>query len=210
MGPNPAYEEMRPPHLASSPLGGNTVAETPSRRQGTGGPNPSDIIAPPGYQGDGPRPLGSSALDDLLLLPMRFGDLAREVGRLCNFLQNVFARVAWDTIVPSVDVTGTSDGASGSYVKVFPARSGYGVEMRNVQVGMNAAGVVQVVAIRSDALYATGPKRILAVVRTTANQLTQLVTSDLHLEPDETLYAWCSSASNHFDFCGEFRARRSE
>jgi hypothetical protein len=209
MGPTSAHELMTPPHLGSSAFDGDTRAETPSREQAEAGPNPADIDHLLGQQGDPRRPVKPSALDDLLLLPMRFGDLAREIRNLRNLLAMAFAPVAWVNQVATVDVAGTALG-SGSYLRVMHAQGGTGRELRNVMVGGSAAGLYQLLASSSDAIYANRLGRVLGSVRLTANMLTVPYTPLIHVEPNEHLYLYNASAAVNFDFSAEYRARRSQ
>lgn len=200
---------MTPPHLGASAFDGDTRAETPSREQASAGPHPANIEAPIGVQGDPRRPVQPSALDDLLLLPMRFGDLAREIRNLRNLLAMAFMPVIWVNHVATIDVAGTTLG-SGSYTRVLNAMGGTGREVRNIMIGGSAAGVYQLYANNADAMYSNRLGRAMGSVRLTANNLVQPFSPIVHLEANEHLYLYNASASVNFDFSAEHRARRSE
>jgi len=145
----------------------------------------------------------------LLLTPMRLGDVAHAVDRLYDLLAPAYAPLVWDTVA-LVDVAATVVGA-GSYVKVLPAFGGTGLVLRGIAIGGAAAGIYQLIASRNATVSAGAPgQRLVKPVRLTANLLTISIGEEITLNPDENLFIFQAAASANVDFSAEFRGRRSE
>jgi hypothetical protein len=148
-------------------------------------------------------------ISELLLTPMRLGDVAHSVDRLCDLLAPAFAPFVWDT-VGLVDAAGTVSGAGG-FVKVFPAVGGTGAVLRGIVIGGAAAGIYQLIACRNAIVLVGGPgQRVVKPVRLTAQVLTITLGGELTLAPDENLFLFQTAANNNVDFSAEYRLRRSE
>lgn len=202
---------MDPPNLPMTDAYDDTRADESSFDQGLSGPQPDRLAPPLGTQGRARRPVTQSELDELLMTPHRIGDLHRAIERLSDIVALSLGPVAWSPIPTQTNVTATSFGSGGYIIAAKPLADGSGVALRNIQVGGSGAGIVQLIASANDKLYSDRMgERVLAVVRLTANQLSQTIAQMVRLRSGETLFALCTNAVITMDFAGEYRAMRSE
>lgn len=104
----------------------------------------------------------------------------------------------------------TINGVAGSWAAAFTQTSQSGVELADMLIGTDTAQTVQLLRVPAAQLDATIPTIILATLRTTANQLTQLLKVPVRLGQGESLCLFSlTSAAAHFDFSCRYRYPRT-
>lgn len=150
--------------------------------------------------------------EEFASIPHDLSEMHRELKNLVTQLAVTLVPRPFANLATLSNSAGTQLGSTST--AWAPAFSGYTdngeAELVDITIGTDAAQTVQLVAINARALDATIPQRLLGTIRTTANQLTQTISTPVILHQNEHLMLLCTSASSvHFDFSCRYRYLRS-